>query len=335
MILWYLLEEDISPYTYCNSDTYPRLNFHYIHTRHPTYEDWFRYRLVCRTWKEIMGPYPLVTCSQSPDRRFPKEEELGRVKGIYFNKCKSYSEELEYLRGYPQLMSQVTLLFFWEYPDWRLQSADLQFYKLIEFSNLRSLCIGWISVQIDEDFWLTLSKGCPRLVWLHVHGNMRWTGTLSFPQLEVLGLRLIPEQQTEPSYNIPKLTHFSFTGMILPKQLTHQYGPSLQSLLIHYIKPLSEVTPEFWKHYASLRTFGFYPIPYRPVVGPPPDHPLRHLCIFLTHNNTQRVEMVEATLPKFPHILKLSVEIPNLTGDEKNAVLKIAKRSNVEVHFIL
>jgi hypothetical protein len=41
MVLWYLLEEDISPYTYCNSDTYPRLNFHYIHTRHPTYEDWF------------------------------------------------------------------------------------------------------------------------------------------------------------------------------------------------------------------------------------------------------------------------------------------------------
>jgi hypothetical protein len=310
------------------------MNFQLIYTRRPNYEDWFRCRLVCHMWKEIMGPYPLITCSQSSNRRIPEEKDLTRVKGIFLNKCKSYSKELEYLRQYPQLSSQITLLFIGEYPTTYREPAEKQFYKLLEFNNLRCLSIGWMPSQNDEYFWQTLSERCPRLVWLHIHGNIRWCGSLNFPHLEFLGLRLLHVHHSEPSYNLPKLAHFSFIGMLVPQQLVHKYGPSLQSLLIHYIKPLSEITPEFWKHYASLRTFGFYPTTYRPVAGPPPEHPLRHLCIFLSHSSYQRVELVQAAIVNFPHILKLSIELPDPTKEEKNALLKMAQQSNFELQFL-
>jgi hypothetical protein len=331
MILWYFLEPAISPHTYCNSDTFPQMNFQFIHIQRPNYEEWSRYRLVCRTWKEIMGPYPLMICPQLPGRPFMVEEDLTRVKGILLDNYRSYKEEIDHLHHYPQLKSQVTLLFSREYPTVYLRSAN----AILEFSDLRCLCIRWITTQTNGNFLQTLSEGCPRLVWLHVHGNMRWIGTLSFSHLEFLGLRLIPEQRTEPSYDLPKLTHFSFTGMILPRQLTHRYGPSLRSLLVHYIKPLDEVTPDFWKHYAALQTFGFYPTTYRPVVGPPPDHPLRHLCIFLSHSTSQRIELVMATMPNFPYILKLTIEIPNPTKEEENILLTMAKRSNIELRFMI
>jgi hypothetical protein len=331
MILWYLLEPAISPHTYCNSDTFPQMNFQFIYTHRPNCEEWFRYRLVCRTWNEIMGPYPLVICPQSLGRPLLLEEDLTRVKGIFLDKYRSYKKEIDHLHRYPQLKNQVTLLFSREYPTVYLRPAD----RLFEFSNLRFLCLGWVTPQSDEIFLKTLSEGCPRLVWLHIHGNMRWIGTLRLFHLEFLGLRLVPEQETEPSYDFPKLTHFSFTGMILPQQLTHQYGPFLRSLLVHYIRPLDEVKPDFWKHYASLRTFGFYPSTDRPVVGPPPDHPLRHLCIFLSHSNHQRIQLVETTLPNFPHILKLTIEIPNLTKEEENILLEMAERSNLELRFMI
>ncbi|PVG02875.1 hypothetical protein CPB86DRAFT_779746 [Serendipita vermifera] len=334
MILWYVLEPAISPHTFCSSDTYPALNLQFNNVRRPIYGDWFRCRLVCRTWKNILGPYPSITCPS--DIHLPKgEEELAGVTTIFINKLGPYVGEPVDPQHHPELANRVTFLLLGHHLDWDQSRRGIQLRLAITFRSLRCLCIGWISFPGDQDYWLTLSEGCPQLVFLNICGDINWSGNLSFPHLETLGVWLGIASRSEPSYNLPKLAHFSFTALFLPRQLLHKYGASLRSLLLHSSWSLDEITAEFWKEHASLQTFGIHPSQPRPIVAPPPDHPLRHLCIFLQPWDTQRIQKIQETLVSFPLIRTVSIEIPDPTRREKRDLLQLAKQSGFELQFLL
>ncbi|PVG02876.1 hypothetical protein CPB86DRAFT_869837 [Serendipita vermifera] len=332
IILWYVLEPAISPHTFCNSDTFPNLFFQLFYTRCLDTTNWSRCRLVCRTWKEIMDPCPfLKTSFKDPP---PEDEELTRVTSLFLTGYKTHDADIETLLRRPQLTSQVTVLFIYAYSRWRVGQPTLHFHERVDFSNLRCLCIGWAFLPRDKSFWGTLSKCCPRLVLLSVRGKLPLSKVLDFPLLETLAVQIDKPLPAEPSYNIPKLTHLSFTGKFVPERLLHEYGPFLHSLLYHSPSSLGGITERFWKHYAALRTLGIRLPAQQTFVSPPPEHPLRHLCFFFIPSVTQRIRLIQAALVHFPLIRKLSIEISSFTGREKSALLRIAKRSGFELHFL-
>ncbi|PVG02873.1 hypothetical protein CPB86DRAFT_485183 [Serendipita vermifera] len=334
IILWYLLEPTISPHTYCNSDTYPTLHLYFYRIPHPDYQDWFRCRQVCRTWKQILGPYPHLTFS-AKDR----DMDNGDIKGITSMYCRPYNSFVEFtidLHRHQQLLRQITVLSFDYYSGWSPGSYDMYPHDFIDFANVRCLSICAWNIGSDwTDFWPSISRGFPRLVSLSVQGVVYCSGEMSLPHLEILGFHPTrgPDGK-EPHYSLPKLRHISLYGAFYPKQLLADHGPSLHSLLPHSSHQSYDLTPAFWSHFASLRTVGICPRSDQVITPPPPDHPLRHLSIFVASGERRRVKVIKDILVNFPLIRDLSVRVNDIRGREKRVLLGIARKSSVSIHFL-
>jgi hypothetical protein len=153
---------------------------------------------------------------------------------------------------------------------------------------------------------------------------------MSLPSLQVLTFLHVYPFHVEAYYDLPSLKHLSIPGAYCPRQLLHKCGPSLESLLFQYSAPT--IDSAFWDHYASLRTLGLYPYTNLKVVSPPPDHPLRHLCLFFSHHKRDRITRIREVIANFPRIRRLSLRIQNISTSEKTSLSKVV--AGLEVDFL-
>ncbi|CAG8758174.1 16994_t:CDS:2, partial [Acaulospora colombiana] len=152
----------ISPYTYCDSDTYPGLHFDFYQFVPPDYQDWFRCRLVCRTWKEILGPYP--------HRTLPDKTDITshtNTRGITSMYLKRYGILFEIpLEQYKELVGQLTVLRIQQFSGWTPPPNSGHPAGSIKFRNVRFLSISGSDTR--PDFWPGLAEACPNLVSLAI-----------------------------------------------------------------------------------------------------------------------------------------------------------------------
>jgi hypothetical protein len=331
IILWIVLDSVIDPLSYCNSDTYPALYSQFRKKRHGNFQDWSNFRLVCRLWYNIVGSCPHIMCS--PRKPLPEGNKLVRIMSLNYIIYGKHGERVIDLRHYPQLTNQITHIAFSFYTIW---SDNKHIHEYVEFPNVKSLVIGWIDPLAEHpNFWSGFNAAFPQLTLLSVRGDLNGPSQMVLPHIEMLTIDLNLSYRIEPDYDLPRLKHFSASSWALPVQLFRQYGPSLHSLLLSNTETPRDIDRRFWRRFSSLRTIGINPDSKRSLVGPPPDHPLSHLCLFLSASRTGRVDRIRYAVDMFPSICKLSVEIPDITTQEKDAVTQIAKRSSLELHFLV
>jgi hypothetical protein len=333
IIFWYLLEPVISPHTYCSSDTYPELHLQLWRVSRPDYQDWLRCRLVCRTWYEILRPYPHITFSER------SRIDDGDIRGTTSMYCKPYSPLVQMtidLHHHQRLVNQLTVLRFQYYSGWSPGAYDMYPHDFIDFSNVRCLCLSaWNTGASWTDFWPSLSRGFPRLVSLSIQGMVPCSRDLNLPLLETLGFHpTTGPDHMEPVYDLPKLKHLSLYGPYYPRRLLRNHGPFLHSLIPHSANPEYDLTDSFWDHFVSLRTVGLCPRGGQIIDSPPDGHPLRHLAIFVSSEESRRILVIESILAKFPDIHDLSVQVHEIRRQEKKDLLRFAKQSNVSIHFL-
>ncbi|PVG02872.1 hypothetical protein CPB86DRAFT_869834 [Serendipita vermifera] len=318
IILWYVLEPTISPHTYCNSDTYPELHLQFYSTTTPDLQDWFCCRLVCRAWKQLLGPYPHITL---PIKTSPFKD--ADTKGITSMSCNYDDLFVEISRdGCPTLLSQLTVLSIQHFGSWVFDSGSPS--KFIKFSNVQCLIIpGW---GRWSDTWPSLTRGFPKLVSLTIQGRVYCSGEIRLQHLEILGIE--PDGGAEVYWDLPSLKHLSLYGPFYPEQLLRDRGPFLYSLLFHTKRLF---TSEFWTHYASLRTLGLCPQTMGGIRSPPLEHPLRHLVLFLAREEEFPVQLIKDTLGKFPLIRHCSIQMPGRNVRAKKA---LQAEYNVSFHFL-
>ncbi|PVG02874.1 hypothetical protein CPB86DRAFT_485191 [Serendipita vermifera] len=229
VILWIVLDRIIDPLAYCDSDTYPKLRYRFDDAQGRHFQDWFKLRLVCRTWNSILGNCPHIVCSV--DKSIPAEHRLARVTSM---RCIPYGlcgERVTNLDRYPQLTSKLTMLAFSTYLHW----SDQKFtHECITFNNVTCLYLGWLEVPAGRpDFWPSFSASFPRLIWLTVRGSLHLSGKISLPNLQILTMYPFALHE-EVGYDLPSLRHLSISALSSPRRLLSTHGPSLHSLLLQY-----------------------------------------------------------------------------------------------------
>ncbi|CAG8600070.1 16184_t:CDS:2, partial [Acaulospora colombiana] len=329
IILWYVMEPVISPHTYCDSYSYPELHLRLYKMPQPDFQDWFRCRLVCRTWLEILGPYPHLTFSNKKGV-IPYVNRKG-ITSMSFNR---YSLLFEIPPDQCQeLMSRLTVLRIQQFSGWFPPPNSTYLHMPIDFSNVRCLFIS--GADTWPYFWPGLTEACPNLVSLTIQGKVYTSGMINLPHLESLAIH--PEKlavEVEVVWALPNLRHLSLYGPFYPERLLEHHGPLLHTLMIHSSHPGYQLNPTFWDHFISLRTIGVWARPGQTLVPPPPQHPLRHLTIFLEKEEPLRLELVKESLVSFPIIRDLSVQIPDIRKQEKTKLQALGKEFRVSIHFL-
>jgi hypothetical protein len=274
--------------------------------------DWKKFRLVSRTWYNILDK--IERWSTAPHLETRNYAQMVKSSGIRSLRVYDYGDwgnanptpypfDLELLlsaRSITAISVRMTYLMR-GFNEFLLENPDY-------FPNVRSLSFGFVA-NPDPSFWSALEKGFPRLVSLRVEGRLQpGTSSIFLPKLKILEMEL----PSPPLCQLPSLEHLSI--LVQPdhkyKRFILRHGGHLKSLHVPRDWPDG---PEFiqanWTNLPNLKYLGGMKSLFARVEIPR-DHPLEH--IFFVDPSADSQLTIPQIITRFPKLRNVTFDYPSL-----------------------
>lgn len=328
-------------YNYCTFDTFPAYQARQAWTsligdeeRRSLLTDCLNLRLTCRSWYMMTTPIRAIAVKPSTPLLLP---------GLQSIKLNQSVGELQHLFTLTEVTVKITTITFMNPPsrdsgfacDFLLDNAGL-------FPTLRSLSLGYAPTRLG--FWERLQAAFPRLVSLTIRDRVDYPGRLTLNDLQILDITW-PREDVQ--FRFPSLKHCSVIRVPegseerMGKFLDAQLG-GLESLFLprsYWIAPSSQSGEEWlWRSSPNLKTLGIDLQQFQLMQGPPPNHPLVHLRLFLPSYSREEssllIDQVQQRILLSPQIRRLSVDYGRLSRPECKALQRVCEKHGIELLMV-
>jgi hypothetical protein len=315
IILNLVLEPLIDPSLYCNPLAFPRYQFDLSHDEGLDRRDWTRVRLVCRAWRDILGPCPHMVMSQhtkaeeNPANICVPQGTRSLVVGWGYH---SPWILLKNLLANPGISNSIVSLWLGDIIGHNGSPAELLLLgNEINFASLRCLSLGHYRSTTQfflPDYWERIGLKFPKLTSLTLRSSVPTSsGLVSLPGLQILDFH--PGNWKDVMYDFPSLKHCSVHGVVWIDQVLRSCSQNLESLIFHRGGTL--LSTQFWETYPRLQMLGItlFSDAFDVTNSPPPNHPLSHLQLIFPYSwKGDKAKAIKDVLPFFPYIKFLSIE---------------------------
>jgi hypothetical protein len=328
--LWLIIFELVIPEGIIGVDQCDHTTFPYIqsilsapHIHYHAYDSYYRLRLVCRSFKAILGDPPSQILS--PTSIFPLSTTIRALvldlDAWSRTNFQLPSAELLSCRRIVYLDVTCGLIPNSDHPN---LSDFLGACKGRAFHEVQRLTLRIMNnsrfMQYEEKFWFRLHDVFPLLVTLvitHENPNGEYImleaadGVVSFEYLEVLYLG---HRVWFAGCRFPRLRHASVWSFSRHSPETFAVSSYLESLLIRSFHDC----PINLGSYSRLKSLGTLETLCYRVVPPEGDHPLEHLWIFIYEKMKNSRSTMEL-LKRLPRILRVTFDLSSVTSDQMRA----------------
>jgi hypothetical protein len=318
--LWLLIfdiviEEGIIRVDQCDHTKFPYIQF-ILSNRHHAHDSYYRLRLVCRSFKAILGDRP--SCKWPPSSRLPLSSG---IRALILHLGAWPGTDLQLLPTEAQSFRRVVYL---DVTFGRSQSPGhpnvFDFFRACAgraFHNVRRLALRILNSLSTPDakksLWVPLQDAFPLLVTLVITGGHTYSrglmpgATDTVASLEWLEILYLGCEIRDLGCSFPRLRQASIWNCSQYELETLTASPNLESL---FIRSFHSCVVDM-NRCLQLKLLGIYAEACDYVNPPASNHHLEYLWIFI-YRQTKNYQAIEVLLSCLPRILRVTIDLSSV-----------------------